>query len=288
MAEQHSSQTEVAAPVIKRLEMHVTHACNLSCESCCHYSNHNHKGSIGALEAEVWMSAWRGRFTVNEFVLLGGEPTLNPELLHFFPLVRKYWPEAKLTVITNGFFLHRHPELPQALADCGNAQIALSVHHDSPAYQARIQPVLDLIEKWRQDYGISIVVTASHRQWTRRYRGFGDALMPFEDNDARKSWEICRARDCKQLFDGKLWKCAPIAYLQLQKQKFKISNKWDHYLAYRPLSPTSDDQALIEFIEREDESVCSMCSAKPRKFEPSNPIGSRAQQDRNSSSPIQR
>jgi Radical SAM superfamily/4Fe-4S single cluster domain len=293
MSEKHSSKNEPAfqrstIAVIERLEMHVTHSCNLSCESCCHYSNHNHKGHIDVLEAEAWMSAWRGRFMVNEFVLLGGEPTLNPELPRFVPLVRKYWPEAKLILITNGFFLHRHPDLPQALADYGDAHIALSVHHDSSMYQIRLQPIFNLIEKWRQDYGISIVLTDSHRQWTRRYLGYGSSMLPFEDNDARKSWEICPARDCKQLFDGKLWKCAPIAYLHLQKQKFDLSSKWDRYLNHSPLNPASDNQALIEFIKREDESICSMCSAKQRNFELPNPITSRPQPDRQSFSHIQR
>lgn len=280
MSEEHSSKNETASQqpavaVIERLEMHVTHSCNLSCESCCHYSNHNHNGHIDVSEAETWMSAWRGRFIVNEFILLGGEPTINPELVKFIPLVRKYWPEAKLTIVTNGFFLNRHPDLPQALADYGNAQIALSVHHDSSMYRIRLQPILDLIKKWKQDYGISIVVADSHKNWTRRYLGYGNSMLPFEDNDARKSWEICPARDCKQLFDGKLWKCAPIAYLRLQKLKFDISHKWDLYLNYTPLSPTSDNQALIEFTRCEDESICSMCSAKRRDFELPNPMTSR-------------
>ena len=254
--------------------MHVTHACNLKCESCCHYSNHSHGGNVSVAEAEGWISAWRGRFTVEEFVLLGGEPTLHPQLPQFIPLVRRFWPDAKFTLVTNGFFLHRHPGLPKAIADAGDAQIALSVHHGSAAYLERIQPILELIVNWRQEYGISIVVTESHRQWTRRYRGFGDAMLPFDDRDARRSWEICTARHCVQLFEGKLWKCAPIAYLGLQKQKFNLPGAWEPYLDYRPLNPDADEEALTEFIGREDEAVCGMCSAKPRKFELPNPMAS--------------
>ena len=278
MSESPSSQREMAmkarVPAIGRLEMHVTHTCNLKCASCCHYSNHGHRGNVSISEAEAWMLAWRGRFTVNEFVLLGGEPTLHPQLPRFIPLVRKHWPEAKLTLVTNGFFLHRHPDLPRVVAGCSDAQIALSVHHGSPAYLARLQPVFELIEKWRNDYGITVVVTQSHRDWTLRYRGFGTSMLPFEDNDARRSWESCPARHCLQLFEGKLWKCAPIAYLELQRQKFDLSEKWEPYLDYRPLSSAAGDRALLEFIGREDEGVCAMCPAKPRKFELPNPMAS--------------
>ena len=31
---------------IKQLELHVTHACNFTCEGCSHYSNHGHFGNI--------------------------------------------------------------------------------------------------------------------------------------------------------------------------------------------------------------------------------------------------
>lgn len=266
-------------PIINRLEMHVTHACNLACESCSHYSNHGHKGHLELTRADAWMTAWRSRITVGEFVLLGGEPTINPQLTQFIPLVRRHWPRAGILIVTNGFFLDRHPDLPRALADCGNARLAVSVHHDSSAYQQRIQPILALIDRWRSDHGIAVTVTQSHKFWTRRFLGFGDSMAPFEDRDPRGSWEICPARDCKQLFDGKLWKCAPIAYLNLQNQKFNLSEKWNSYTNYEPLESTCEDSELYEFITREEENICSMCSSKRREFELSDPMLSPLRRD---------
>jgi hypothetical protein len=183
-----------AKPVVDRLEIHVTHACNLTCESCSHYSNHGHKGQIDPEEAERWFAAWSGRVAVGHFILLGGEPTVHPRLAAFVPLVRKHWPEARIAIITNGFFLDRHPELPLELAAAGNCEVSLSVHHDSPEYRKRIEPALDLIRRWRSDHGIAYEVTQSHARWTRRYVGFGDGMEPFEDGDPRASWQIWRRR----------------------------------------------------------------------------------------------
>jgi hypothetical protein len=255
-----------ARPVIDRLEMHVTHACNLTCESCSHYSNHNHKERVEPEEADLWFGAWSRRISVDDFVLLGGEPTLHPRLADFVPRVRKHWPQARITLITNGFFLDRRPELPLDLAEAGNCVVKLSVHHNSADYDRRIRPVLSLLERWPTDFGISVDVWTSYSNWTRRYTGFGDEMAPFEDGDPRASWSICPARHCKQLHAGKIWKCAPLAYLKMQKRRFRLSAKWDPYLQYEPLAPDCDAAALEEFLRREDESVCSMCPSHRREF----------------------
>src|SRR5262245_29311516 len=110
------SQPEASMRRLKRLELHVTHACNLTCESCSHYSNHNHRGHLTLSEADQWMAHWSHRLIVDEFNLLGGEPTIHPDLLGFVRLVRRHWPDTFIRIRTNGFFLNRHPGLPALLA----------------------------------------------------------------------------------------------------------------------------------------------------------------------------
>ena len=70
-------------PEVPLLELHVTHACNLACESCSHYSDHGHRGNLDPSEADRWMAAWSGRLRVDHFNLLGGEPTIHPRLAEF-------------------------------------------------------------------------------------------------------------------------------------------------------------------------------------------------------------
>jgi len=221
------------------------------------------------------MRAWSSRITLNELNLLGGEPTLNPHLPEFVPLARNYWPAAHIRIITNGFFLHRHPELPSTLSADGNASIALSVHHDEPDYVERLRPIFDLLTAWRRDHGTKVEIRQSYQAWTRRYLGFGADMLPFEDGRPRQSWEVCPARHCKQLHDGKLWKCPPLAYLGLQRAKYGLSSKWDPYLMYVPLDPTCTDRELDDFLAREDESACSMCAAEVHRVSLPNPLRSR-------------
>jgi hypothetical protein len=257
---------------IRNLELHVTHACNLACESCSHYSNQGHKGSLALGEAERWMSLWSARLAPEFFHLLGGEPTIHPDLSAFLPLVRRAWPRARIRIVTNGFFLDRHPALPEAMRAAGNCFIAVSIHHDGTDYRARFAPIWDLLGRWVGAHGIEVHFLPSHLWWTRRYRGSGAAMAPYDDRRPRKSWEICPAKYCPQLHDAKIWKCAPLAYLGLQHAKYGLDERWRRYLDYRPLSPGCSDAELAEFFAREEEPSCAMCPAAREPFKMPDPM----------------
>lgn len=256
---------------ISRVELHVSHACNLACESCSHYSNHHFKGNITLEEADEWMSLWNKKVAPSQIHLMGGEPTIHPQLLDIIRLTRKKWKYTKIFLVTNGFFLHRHPDLPKVLKEVGNARLVISIHHSSDAYMEKITPNLTLAKEWEKKYNLDVKIRPSVTHWTRRYKGYGSGIQPFEDNHPRASWENCPARRI-QLFEGKLWKCAPLAYLPMMDKKFKLSEKWQPYLQYKPLSPDCSKEELLAFIKQEEIPQCAMCAAKPEYFELPNPL----------------
>ena len=98
------------------LEYHVAHGCNLSCQQCSHYSNFHVAGKLPTIEdAEADYAKWSHRLKPRRFALLGGEPLLNPQIIEHIQLARKHWSDSNLMLVTNGFFLHRFPELPAVL-----------------------------------------------------------------------------------------------------------------------------------------------------------------------------
>ncbi len=252
--------------VFENLEIHAAHACNLTCESCSHFSNHNHPGILSVEDAASWMAPWKGRLRPNRFSILGGEPTLNRNLTQLVLLAREHWPAAAIRIVTNGYYLARHPELPRVMAEDGNTLLYLSVHHGSARYLDSITSHVDLLERWIELYEIKVEVYLSYTNWTRRYKGFGSAMEPFDDNDIRKSWESCPAKLCRQLFEHKVWKCSPLAYLQLQARRHELSQNWSAYLGYRPLRPDCSETELADFFRREEEPYCAMCPAQPEKI----------------------
>jgi MoaA/NifB/PqqE/SkfB family radical SAM enzyme len=256
---------------IANLELHVAHSCNLACESCSHYSNHNHKGLVSLEAARGWIEPWRGRLKPVTFSLLGGEPAINPDLPAFVALARASWPKARIRLATYGLLLARHPDLPRRLAEAGDTMLELSIHHASDAYRARLEPVFDLLRAWIRDHGIRVRLIHSYGRWTRRYRGFGAEMEPFEDGAPRRSWENCPAR-CPQLFEGRIWKCAPLAYLGMQDRKYGLSEKWRPYLSYAPLGPDRSDAELRRFFALREEPACGMCSSRPQRFALPDPL----------------
>ncbi len=253
------------------IQLHVTHSCNLTCEGCTHYMNQGHSGMLSIEDATEWMWAWRQKIMPQRFTLMGGEPALHNDLVKFVYLTRKMWPNSYVEVISNGFYLHKHPDLCEALKRTRTV-LGVSVHSDNdPDYVKKFEPVYRLVRDW-MDKGAEVELRPSIQHWIRQYKGFGDKMEPYEDENPKKSWKHCVSKLCVQLHEGKLWKCPALAYLPMQADKYNLTDKWDPYLKYVPLDPECNKEELRDFFTRREESFCKMCPADSHYFSPENPL----------------
>lgn len=258
--------------LVNRLEIHAAHACNMTCESCSHFSNNHHSGVVSAETARQWSKAWNQRIIPSVLCVLGGEPTLNPGLEDFILTLAACWPGTQLQLYTNGWYVHRFPALGKLLGVL-KVEVRVSIHSDLPEYASALSANMALLKQWSAEFGFKLSIEQSWENWTRRHHGLGADVLPFNDNQQRQSWEVCRARFCKQLFDGKLWKCSPLAYFQLQQHQFRVDREaWRLFLDYAPLLPDCSPEALAEFLKLEEESCCSLCPAVPEKFSKAMPV----------------
>lgn len=264
------------------IEFHVAFGCNFSCDSCSHFSNHLHVGNLTPEETAFQISLWNRRILPTKFCLLGGEPTLNKHLLEVIWAARRGWPDPRLQprgspgtqleLTTNGHLLHRYPELPKVLVDT-DTKLIFSIHDDSEEYNRQIEPAADLVKEWVLKYGIAVVWRQSVEKWSKRYHGFGSTMMPYDDRNPRLSWERCPAKFCVQLYDGKIWKCPPVAYLPMQAARYNLDPAWHSYLKYNALEQSASDAQVEAFFATEEEHICSMCPSTPELFRKSYPIG---------------
>jgi len=255
---------------IELLEIHAAHGCNLTCDSCSHFSNQGHSGMLSVESADYQMGLWSNRLNPKQFSILGGEPLLNKDIEQILVIARKHW-KREILLITNGFLLHRFPNLPKTLEE-QNILLVISRHHNGAEYTTKFLEMFRLLKSWKKNHDFHFQLRDSFNSWTTRYHGYADKVLPFEDNDPRKSWEVCPAKKCRQLHENNIYKCSPITYLQLQKKKHAISEKWDPYLKYTPITPNSTDEELIAFFEREEEPICNMCPANPEHLAISSPL----------------
>jgi len=268
-------------PLVKNLEIHAAHSCNLSCLSCSHYSDQNHKGIISPETAEEWMEPWTHRLRTDKLSILGGEPLINKRLPEFLKICRGLWPDPKIVLTTNGFLAKTFgDELPRALA-ATETLVNISIHHNGEEYMERFNEQKHIFRRWEDTFGITVTYRQSvnptagiSEGWTRRYKGKGTSFRPFEDNNPRKSWVYCAAKGCMQVFEGELWKCPAIAYLRMQCEKYGVSEHWEPYLKYKGLDINCSDEKLIEWLRKEEEPICKMCPAKPAPLQLPNPLKS--------------
>lgn len=252
---------------IDKLEIHAWHACNLSCESCSHYSSLNVKGGPSLDDCDKWMANWSKIVIPKTFSILGGEPTLNRDLESIVERAIYYWPETTIQLVTNGFFLHRHPNLPSILAKSNKTILIISSHHDAVEYQDKLKPVEELLLKWISDFKINVHVRDSAKFWTRRYKNT-DRIYSLFDSDPYEAWKVCSTKYCVQLFENKLWKCPAITYFKLVEKKFTINDKTrDLIKQYKPLNVECTEKELNSFFEKREEEICKICPEKLEHFE---------------------
>jgi hypothetical protein len=241
------------------LEIHAAHTCNLNCFNCCHFSNHRVGGVVSVEDADRWMQPWKDRLYPRRFTIIGGEPTLNPDLCRFVTVSRKNWPESRIHIATNGFFLHKHPDLPRVMKDVGNIAIVMNKVHDDKTYEQKYKEIVALCESWKSAWGIDVQYIFTAHDRTRRYEGFGELLVPLGCGDYELSYKVCEAKESKTLFESRLFKCSRLAYLRLISRYFKLSEQWTDSLAYQSLSPNCSDQELEEWAKEKANPACVNC-----------------------------
>lgn len=158
--------------------------------------------------------------------------------------------------------LDRYADLPKYLQKY-NVGLKISKHGTNTEYNELWKSIVNTANEWKKQYDIAVNLWEADVVWFKIYKGFGNNIEPYEDNDPEESWNNCiTGQDCWQIYNGNIYKCAPLAYLPMLNEKYRLSEKWKHYLTYQPLSPSCTDEELREFFNRKAESYCAMCPKK--------------------------
>jgi organic radical activating enzyme len=260
---------------LRSLEFHAAHACNLYCAQCSHYSNLHTGGIVSVSEARENFDAWAGRLQPRKFAILGGEPTLNPDLCEILVLGRFAFRGARKLLVSNGFFLDRHPKLPKVL--CENYyKLEISQHGNDPTYLEKFAAVLETVAKYRRDFPQLVIgIRQSHLGWRRQYRVEDGKALPILSRP-RDGWRACIQKHCTQLYRRHLWKCPALTYFGLMQRKLRLESipDWQLFRDYQACPPTASDDEVRRFLASEEIPQCGLCPDRKIPFQHADPTTS--------------
>ncbi|NBR22956.1 MAG: radical SAM protein [Micrococcales bacterium] len=252
---------------IPSLDIEVARSCNLSCDGCSHFTNLS--GLKTTLTADVVLDSinlWAPHISPKIFRVLGGEPLICPELLPILSAVRSVFSDTQLQLFTNGILFSREQfddYFGSTISSLG-VLVRVSVHSFEPAFLDKLKPARVKLKRWQQQYGLEFEFADAVTTWTRRYQHIAGKITPYNDNDTAKSWACCPGKWCKQLYNGKIYKCQLTAYLQDVIDK--LDDSFLPYLKHAPISHTATPEEMAQFFSAQDEWVCAACPANPQKF----------------------
>ena len=251
---------------VPHLEVHAAHACNLKCISCSHYSYLTPQKPPSLQEFEEQFICWSQKINPRTIRILGGEPFLNKQLNEFMQLIRNYFLSSTLVLVTNGLLIKKS-KIKLNFINNNNTFLVISIHGDSLEYKKELKENMDYLD----DNNIKHHAVYSNEDWRLTHNIIDDTLVPFYDGNTRKSWETCPAKNCKQLYENKIYKCPQTTYIKIVKN-YKVHQDYGAMLDYRPLESGSSLEEIKNFWLLEDEDICSMCPAYKRSINKGNPL----------------
>ncbi len=266
---------------LPKLDIMMQYSCSLSCFGCATMSDQPRSGGVSLAEGEEWLSAWSQVLTVDTIGITGGEPLLNPEILEWLRMVRRYFPSSHIKLVTNGMHLKTVSVLP-TLIEIGNATLDISFHVQGPQadelYKQVLEQTLDIDPQWRtvpsgvEEVPIKmlrndITLTISMwRKFTKPYHGVLKLIRPWKSQQPSLSHAACGSPADPMLYKNRIYKCGPTANLRdmLAIHDLLTNAEWQPYLKYKGFGVDDDLQPLIDDFGKPNDKLCTMCSADGR------------------------
>jgi organic radical activating enzyme len=186
-------------PTLYHATYSVSDHCNLKCKRCAYFSNLVNETVFADLDEfkEDLLGLKRRFFNVESFVLVGGEPFLNPDIDGFIYAVREAFPYSRLTIITNGLLLPSlAPKVIKAIRTCG---VLVRISQYPPT-----RKMVDKILKFGWDNNIEILILNPINKF--------EQTVSYQNTDYVKAWENCTSNRCYHLRGHRLYNCPQIVY----------------------------------------------------------------------------
>lgn len=200
------------------VSIHVTEQCNLNCKACFHmipispwkdyywYICENIKPQLELLAKHSNI--------VSSLVIMGGEPTLHPNITSILYVAREVFPNITIAMATNGSVLRVFEDevFIKALLR-NNIEVRIVEYPYSPVAKANYQKLYNILETNKVKYVVNAKIDENYHF----------LIQPFRkeiDNDITKQTHCKAHHYCTMLKNNKLWVCHLAAYADSLKDRF--------------------------------------------------------------------
>lgn len=234
------------------LEVDIVYGCNLKCPQCSHGAQFN-KGYCPLDEFVEWCEPWAKRIKPRKFTLIGGEPTLHPQLVGIIQETKRIWHHAEsFSMLTNGTLPHKLTHEVLSALKGFSVMISVKPYMEmlGEDYTKEIHESIRLY----QQYGIHVKTRNNTLgKWIR------DPWLPL-NTDPKVAFKGCWPRTCPQpIYKGKLYRCLLLEIWQKMHEIGKID--WVGLMDYKPLEPDCSDEEIRKLIEHQE--ACEQCRFCP-------------------------
>lgn len=230
------------------LEIYITNVCNLTCRGCNRFNNYNFKGHQYWNDHADAIEAWSKRLLAKRIFIIGGEPTLNPDLELWASNLRRLWPNSLIAIQSNGTYENFESD---RLYNKYKVELAVSLHDSSMADK--------LIEKWRNRAGL-IEAFVFHQSAVINKEG----KYYLHNSDPQQAFNSCGMKHDPTIFNGKLYKCPSMALLPEFDRQFNLQldqRQKELLYSFKPLTADCSEEELEQFISTRDTPIaqCEFC-----------------------------
>ncbi len=258
---------------LHHIEFYITNVCNLTCSDCRSFNNFQFKGHY-EFDVELYRP-WANLLELDSIEVLGGEPTLHPNLSTWMAGIRELWPSTPISLSTNGTYLDKVKGLHELATQYKfDIKIAMHSQHLRSIIADKILTgfgdcrVLPIQKSTNGDFINTVVLETNQgvKLYCNSYEdfqmsAFKNNKFEFHSSDPIKAHTSCQLSKCHHMIDGKLYKCAVTATAEnfLQQNKLPVPSILAEYQPLTPKDITSQ-QVLDDFQKYIPQ--CTLCPEK--------------------------
>lgn len=234
------------------VEFYITNVCNLSCRGCNRFNDLNFKGHQRWADHADAYEAWSKRLDLPRITIIGGEPTLNPDLELWVSNLRRLWPDSVIMIQTNGTYRR-----PEHLTFWNKYRVGFGISLHDPLTANTIR------ENWLKDgfpeSGFIEAYTFHQRTIIQQ-----DDHFVLHHSNAELAFNACDMKHDHTMYQGLLYKCPAMSNLPDFDKQFDLrldENQRKLLYEYKPLSADCSEEDLQDFLKNKNTSIaqCEFC-----------------------------